>query len=111
MNILRKIGDGFKWIGKKTLWLIRRNEVLIAVSLASGVIPVPALDKIILLVRSLDRKNVPGDQKMAEALERIIPILTEYGIDMDDESDVRFVIELAVKMMKKRARVIPAEGN
>lgn len=109
MNVFRKIGNAFAWLGSKTFWVIRRNETLIAVSLAADVLPIPALDKIILLVRSLDRKNVTGAEKMSEALEKIQPILAEYGVNMADESDLRFVIELAVKILKKRGRIISDE--
>jgi len=108
MAILRKIGNAFKWVGSKVLWVIRRKETLIAVSLADDFLPIPALDKIILLVKHLDKKDVPGSEKLAEALEEILPILEEYGIKVSEESDLRFLIELAVKIMKEKARVIAA---
>lgn len=112
VNPFRKIGSAFKWLGEKMLWVLRRNETLLAVSLAADALPIPALDKIVLLVRSLDRKNIPGEQKMAEALEKILPILAEYGVDVKDESQLRLLIEIAVAIMKKRARVVaPPKEN
>ena len=109
MNVFKRIGAGFKWLGKKALWLFKRNEVLLAVQLAIDIIPIPALDKIILLIRSIDDSAKPGIEKMAIALEEIWPILEEYDIKIGDESDLRFLIELAVKIMKGRARVIETD--
>ena len=96
------IGGFFKKIGKSALWLFRREEILFA----SSLIPIPALDKIVLLVKSLDRRNVPGELKMMEAMIKVLPILDEYGIDLKKESDIRFISELALKVMEKKARVV-----
>lgn len=106
LGVLKKVAGGFKWLGKKTLWVIRRKETLFAVSLAADHLPIPAIDKIVLLVRSLDRKNVPGIEKMAEALVKIQPILEEYGIKIKKESDVKYLIDTAVRIMRKQARII-----
>jgi hypothetical protein len=48
---------------------------------------------------------------MSRALEDIWPILEKYDISLDDESDARFLIELAVKIMKGKARVVPCETS
>ena len=106
MNVFKFIGRKLKWVGSKILWVIRRNETILAVQLATKFLPIPALDKIVMLVRGLDRPGVPGDAKMAEALESLMPILAEYDVEIDEESDLRFIIELAVKIMKERARII-----
>ncbi len=107
MNILTKIAGGFKWLGSKILWVIKRDETMLAISLASSTLPIPALDKIVLLVRSLDRKNTSGSEKMAEALVKVLPILEAFGLEVADESQLRLIIEIAVAVMKKRARIIP----
>jgi hypothetical protein len=99
MGFLGKFGGAFKFIGNKLRWLAGRNELLIAVSF----LPVPALDKIIILVRSLDRQNLSGAQKMEKALEKVIPILREFGIE--GEADARFAIELALRILKRKAVV------
>lgn len=109
MNIFKKIGRGFKWLGNKALWVLKRNETLFAINLASDILPIPALDKIILLVRSLDRKNIPGSEKMAECLEKLPAILKEFDLDIKDESEARLIIEIALAILNKRARVIPRE--
>jgi hypothetical protein len=54
----------------------------------------------------LDSKELAGIEKMSRALEDIWPILEKYDISLDDESDARFLIELAVKIMKGKARVV-----
>jgi hypothetical protein len=96
-------------LGKRTLWVVRRNETLFAISLASDALPIPALDKIILLVRSLDNKNKTGEEKMLEALIKIQPILEEFGVQINKESDVKYLIDTAVRIMRKQARVISKE--
>lgn len=109
MNILRKIGSGFKWLGGKILWVLKRNETLIAVSLATDFLPIPALDKIVSLVRKIDNKAVPGEQKMVDALEGLPAILREYGVDVEDQAQARLIIEIAVAIMKERARVVTTD--
>lgn len=111
MNILKKIAGGFKWLGSKILWVIRRDETVFALTMASSMLPIPALDKIVLLVRGLDNKNIPGKEKMGIALEKVLPILEEYGLEVADESQLRLIIEVAVAVMKKRGRMIPVEGK
>jgi hypothetical protein len=108
-GVLRKVGSGFKWLGKKALWVLRRNETLFAISLADDILPIPALDKIVLLVRAIDHKNKSGEEKMAEALEKLPAILKEFGLDITSKSEAKLAIELAVAIMKKRARVIPQD--
>ena len=100
-GFFKGIGRGFKKVGKGALWVFKREEVLFA----SSLIPIPAFDKVVVLVRSLDRKNVPGEVKMLEALQKILPILKECGVDIKKESDIRFIIELALKVAEKKARV------
>lgn len=109
MGVFGKIGSGFKWIGKKLLGLIRRDEVLLAIKLAASYAPIPALSEIVDLIRYIDRDDIPGTAKMAKALEEILPILEKYGVEVDDESDLRGLIELAVMIMKGKARVVEAE--
>ena len=111
MNIFRKIGSGFKWLGGKILWVIKREETLFAISLASGFLPIPALDKVVFLVRGLDRSDVPGTEKMLFALEKLPEILRAYNVTLQDEAEARLIIEIAVAMMKKRARVIPKDED
>ena len=107
MNVFKKIGSGFKWIGSKILWVLKRKETLIAVTLATDFLPIPALDKIVMLVRRLDDKAVSGSQKMVDALVGLPKILKEYGVDIEDEAQARLIIEIAVAIMKERARVLP----
>ena len=64
MNILKVIGRGFKWLGGKILWVVRRDEVL----LIARFVPLPAFDEILLLVRAIDKKGKSGPEKMLEAL-------------------------------------------
>lgn len=109
MNIFKKVLGGFKWLGSKILWVLKRNETLIAVSLATDFLPIPALDKIVMLVRKIDNDAVPGAQKMVYALEGLPEILQQYGVDVEDEAQARLIIEIAVAIMKERARVIPKE--
>jgi hypothetical protein len=111
MNILKKVAGGFRWIGSKILWVLKRNETLFAISLADDILPIPALDKIVLLVRALDRKSMSSEEKMAEALEKLPDILKEYGLDIKSKSEAKLAIELAVAIMKKRARVVRKEGQ
>jgi len=106
MGVFGKIGSGFKWLGINILRLIRRDEVLIAAKLAAGILPIPAFYEIVTLVRMLDQKDLSGLDKMAHALEEILPILEKYDITLDEESDLRFLIELAVHVMKGKARLI-----
>lgn len=111
MKIFRKIGNAFKWLGSKALWVIRRNETLFAVQLASGLVPIPALRAIVLLVTKLDQESVPGVVKMAMALEAILPILEEWDITVEEKSDLRLLIELAVSIMKGKSRIIPKDDE
>jgi hypothetical protein len=106
MKIFRKIGSAFKWLGKKTLWLIRKDETLFAIKLATKLVPIPALELIAMLVLAVDEEDRPGAEKMAIALEGLPAILEEFGIELEDESDARLLIELALAIMKGRARVI-----
>jgi hypothetical protein len=106
MGFFGKIGGGFKWLGKNILRLIRRDETLIVAKLAAGVLPIPAFSEIVSLVKMLDSKDLSGIDKMANAIEDILPILEKYDITIEEESDLRFIIELAVKIMKGKARVI-----
>lgn len=107
LSILRKVGNGFKWLGKKVLWVLRRNEVLFAISLADDFLPIPAFEKIVLLVKAIDKKDKTGTEKMLVALEKLPAVLAEFGIVIKEESRLRLLIELAVQIMKRRARVIP----
>lgn len=111
LNVLRVVGRGFKWLGKKTLWIVKRNETLLAISLAKNVIPIPALDKIVLLVRSLSKKNLTGVEKMAEALVKIQPILAAYEVEIDKESDVKYLIDTTLRILRKQIRVISSEAE
>jgi len=104
MNIFRKVGNAFSWLGSRTLWVIRRNETVFAISLAAELLPIPALDRIFLLVKALDKKDMSGAEKMAEALVRIQLILEAYGIHIEKESELRFIIELVIKILNKQAR-------
>jgi hypothetical protein len=109
MGVLGKIGSGFKWFGKKLLGLIRKDETLLVVKLAAKYVPIPALGAIVDLVRYIDKDDVPGYEKMGTAIEKILPILEEYDVEIEEESDLRFIIELAVKIMKGKARAIEVE--
>ncbi len=106
MGIFGKIGGGFKWLGKNILRLIRKDETLIVAKLAASILPIPAFYQIVTLVTELDRLEMNGYGKMAKALEDVWPILDEYGVTLDEESDARFLVELAVKVMKGKARVL-----
>ena len=107
MGVFGKIGGGFKWLGRNILKLIRRDEALFAVKFIANRIPfLSAIDDVVALVRYIDQEDKSGPDKFAAALASIEPILKEYGVEIEDESDVHFIIELAVKIMKGRARVI-----
>lgn len=106
MGLFGKIGGGFKWLGGKLLGVLRRGETLFAIKLAADLLPIPALDKIVYLVWKLDGSTRSGKEKMVVALEEVIPILEEYGIVVEKESELRFIIELALKIMEGKARAI-----
>jgi hypothetical protein len=110
MGVFGKIGGGFKWLGKKILGLIRSDEALFAVKFLANRVPVlSAIDDVVALVRYIDGDDKSGPDKFATALASIEPILKEYGIEIEDESDIHFIIELAVKIMKGRARAIKVD--
>ena len=109
MGVFGKIGSGFKWIGKKLLGLIRRDEILIAVRLVAGILPIPALYEIVKLVKFIDTTGKSGAEKFAWVLENLPDILEKYGVDIEDRSELNFIIELAVKVMKGKARVIDTD--
>jgi hypothetical protein len=46
---------------------------------------------------------------MLEALIKIQPILEEFGVQINKESDVKYLIDTAVRIMRKQARVISKE--
>ena len=109
MNIFKVIGRGFKWIGGKILWFVRRDEVL----LIARFVPIPAFDKILLMVRAIDNNGKPGPEKMIEALMLLPGILKQFGLKPEDidNARMRFIIEVAVQIMKGAAKVVPMEDK
>lgn len=112
MNIFRVIGRGFKWIGKKFLWVLRRDEVL----LIARFVPLPAFDEILLMVRAIDVKfsgGHRGTEKMLEALKLLPGILNAFGLDHKkiDNATMRFIIEVAVQVMKGTTKVVPMDDE
>ena len=107
MNIFKVIGRGFKWLGGKILWFVRRDEVL----LIARFVPIPAFDSILTVVRAIDNKGKPGPAKMAEALILILPILKAYNVELKDEATLRFIIEVAVQVMKGAAKIVPMDDK
>ena len=108
MNIFKVIGRGFKWIGGKILWFVRRDEVL----LIARFVPIPAFDEILTVVRAIDsRGKKSGPAKLIEAMALILPILAAYDIKLKDESTLRFIIETAIQVMKGTARVVPMKED
>ena len=95
------VARGGKSLIGKALGLLRRDEVMLAVRL----VPVPVIDKIVLLVRALDQRNLSGQEKMAEALVKLEALLETSGIRYK-ESDLRFLIELALKLKDRKARIV-----
>lgn len=106
MKIFRKVGNAFKWLGSKVLWVVKRNETLLAIRLAQGFVPIPALYLIVELVHKIDKEDRPGAEKMAIALEGLPAILHDFDIEIGEESEARLLIEIAVAIMKKKARII-----
>ena len=94
--MLGKIGSGFKWIGKKLLWVLQRNETL----LIARFIPLPFLDKVVGIVSIIDQQNIPGVDKFEEVWKVIQPLLDELNMTDLDEARVTFIIELSVQIMK-----------
>jgi len=110
MGVFGKIGGGFKWLGRNILKLIRHDEALFAVKFIAKRVPIlSAIDDVVALVRYIDREDKSGPDKFATALASIEPILNEYGIEIEDESDLKFMIELAVRIMKGKARVVEVD--
>lgn len=110
MNIFRVIGRGFKWIGKKILWVVRRDEVL----LIARFVPLPAFDEILLMVRAIDLKfsgRHRGTEKMLEALKLLPGILQAFGVDSKkiDNATLRFLVEVAVQVMRGTTKVVPMD--
>jgi hypothetical protein len=101
MKIFKKVGGGFKWLGKKTLWVFRRKETKLALKLAASMVPIPAFNMILMLVMLIEQEDMAGTEKMAIALKALPEILKEYGVEIKDESDMKLLIELAVLIMKR----------
>ena len=109
MNILKVIGRGFKWIGGKVLWFVRRDEVL----LIARFVPIPAFNAILLMVRTIDNSGKPGPEKMIEALLMLPGILKAFNIKIEDINNarMRFIIEVAVQVMKGAVKVVPMDDK
>lgn len=109
MNIFKVIGRGFKWLGGKFLWFVRRDEIL----LIARFVPIPAFNAILHMVRAIDNKGEPGPEKMIEALLMLPGILKLYNIDLKDidNARMRFIIEVAIQVMKGAAKVVPMEDK
>jgi len=93
---IKAIGRGFKAAGKGSLWVLKRPETRLALSLLPG----PALvSEIVSVVVAVEATK---GNKMKKALKEGIPIFEKYNITKNSER--RLAIELAVAIMEAQLR-------
>ncbi len=92
-RFFRKLGRGFKTLGRKALWLVKRPEF----RLASRFIPVPYITQAVDIVQIVEKPGKSGTQKFEDAFNILAPILREKKEGIKD-SQIKWIIETALQI-------------
>jgi len=92
-RFFRKIGRGFKTVGKKMLWVVKRPEF----RLASRFIPIPYITQAVDIVQVVEKPGRSGEEKLQDAFEILAPILREKKDGIKD-AQIRWIIETALQI-------------